>query len=184
MSTSSLNHTHLRPCIGSFSRALHCLLERICPTDDGVNPAQLCNKLPFCKFQLFCYTLKFAGTLSTYISSIQLFGALPDHDLPCFYFFQSLTPTPSSCAQITHIEQFGGIIPHFFFTSIPRLSNRAFILRNFLPEFLLGLCCRSACPDCICYALHLSQLSVLPSKCVYMFCVTLKVNSYYFCKQH
>jgi hypothetical protein len=36
VSTRSFNHTHYRPHIGSFSRALHCLLERIYPTDDGV----------------------------------------------------------------------------------------------------------------------------------------------------
>ena len=29
-------YAHFRPRIGSFSCALHCLLERICPADDGV----------------------------------------------------------------------------------------------------------------------------------------------------
>jgi hypothetical protein len=35
-----------------------------------------------------------------------------------------------------------------------------------------------------CHVLYPSQLCILPFKCVYMCCVTLRINSYYFPKQH
>jgi hypothetical protein len=105
-----------------------------------VNPAQLCNKLSF----LYIPTIMLDSEIHCYCLYLYFFfGVLPDHDLPCF-FLLPVIPMPCSCAQIYHIEQYGGIIPHFFFTSIPQLSNRAFFLRIFFPEFFLGLCCRTS----------------------------------------
>ena len=103
--------------------------------------------------------------------------------------------------------------PFFSFQSLPCLAavRRFLILSNFAASFhifsshlflvfqirphsqklpsiiLFGIMLPNiptAFPDCICYVLYLSQLCILPTKCVCTFCVTLRINSYYFRKQH
>ena len=91
-----------------------------------------------CHFVYFNYYVTLWNSL---VLSLRIF-LLCSSSAFCLTMTCPLTPIPCSCAQIPHIEQYGGIIAQFFFTSIPRLSNRAFILRNFFPEFLLGLCRR------------------------------------------
>ena len=57
---------------------------------------------------------------------------------PTLFFLLPVTLLPYNCAQIPHIEQYGGIFPHFFY-----IYSSTFFLRNFLPEFALGLCRRT-----------------------------------------
>ena len=147
VSTHSLNHTHLRPRIGSFSRPLHCLLEWIYPTDDGVVGDDPCRNALFsvrymvlkkyvfywnkdhpttrpcsqqdkcdlyiqlsyatnCHFVYFNYYVTLWNSL---VLSLRIFH-LCSSSAFCLTMTCPLTPIPCSCAQIPHIEQYGGII--------------------------------------------------------------------------